>query len=477
MHDVTVIGAGVIGTFIARELSKYNLDILLLDKDTDVANGTTKANSAIVHAGYDCKPGTLKAKLNAKGNQMFEDICSDLDVHFKRTGSFVVAFEEEQLPTLKELYERGIENKIPEIQLINGSEVLKKDPNLSTDIRGALYAPTCGIVGPFELAIALAENAVENGVKLQLETEVRDIKKSDQGFVINTNQGTVRSKYIINAAGVYADQVNSMVAESLFDIKPRKGQYYLLDKSAGKLVNHVVFQCPSDKGKGVLVLPTVHGNLLIGPDSETLDSRDDVDTTVESLDYIYETAKQTCPDIPFNKVITTFAGLRATPSTGDFIIEESKTMKGFINVAGIESPGLASSPAIAEYVVDILKSVSGDLKPNSSFNPKRREMVRFHELTSEEKANVIKEDKRYGRIVCRCEYITEGEIVDAIHRNVGARTVDGIKRRVRPGMGLCQGGFCGPQVVEIIARELKMDITEVEKDKKGSYLLTGMTKA
>ncbi len=293
---------------------------------------------------------------------MFEDICSDLDVHFKRTGSFVVAFEEEQLPTLKELYERGIENNIPEIQLINGSEVLKKDPNLSKDIRGALYAPTCGIVGPFELAIALAENAVENGVKLQLETEVKDIKKSDDGFVINTNQGTVRSKYIINAAGVYADQVNSMVAESLFDITPRKGQYYLLDKSAGKLVNHVVFQCPSDKGKGVLVLPTVHGNLLIGPDSESLDSRDDVDTTVESLDYIYETAKQTCPDIPFNKVITTFAGLRATPSTGDFIIEESKTMKGFINVAGIESPGLASSPAIAEYVVDIFKTVAGDFK-------------------------------------------------------------------------------------------------------------------
>jgi len=476
MYDVTVIGAGIIGTFIARELSKYNVNILLLDKDTDVANGTTKANSAIVHAGYDCKPGSLKAEMNAKGNKMFNDICSDLDVHFKRIGSLVVAFEDQQIPTLKELYDRGVENDIPEMKILDSKEVLALDSNLSKDIKGALYAPTCGIVGPFELAIALAENAVENGVDLKLETEVQNIENKEGSFEIQTNNGVYQSKYVINAAGVFSDTINSMVAESLFEIEPRKGQYYLLDKSAGSLLNHVIFQCPTDQGKGVLVLPTVHGNLLVGPDSESIDSKEDVDTTSDGLDYIYDAAKRTCPTIPFNKVITSFAGLRATPSTGDFVIEESKEVKGFINVAGIESPGLASSPAIAERVVEIFKSIAGDLEPKASFNSKRRAMIRFNELSHVEKAEIIKKDNKYGRIVCRCEHITEGEIVDAIHRKVGARTVDGVKRRVRPGMGLCQGGFCGPQVVEIIARELGKDITEIEKDKKGSYLLTGMTK-
>lgn len=476
VYDVAIIGAGIIGTFIGRELSRYNLKVIILEKDNDVANGTTKANSAIVHAGYDAEAGSNKAKFNVLSNPMFDKLCKELSVPFKRIGSLVVAFDKEDMKVLGKLYANGIALNVPGIEIIDGDRARKMDPSLSKNIIGALHAPTAGIVSPYELTIALAENAVENGVELRLNNEVLDIKKKDDIYKIITNEGEVEAKYVVNAAGVYADKINNMVAPESFKIIPRRGQYYVLDKSSGNIVNKVIFQCPTSMGKGVLIAPTVHGNTLVGPDSEDIENKEVKETTAEGMDYIRQCANRACENLPLNKVITSFAGLRAEATGGDFIIEECKESKGFINVAGIKSPGLASSPAIAEYVVEIIKGIAGDLEEKEDYNPLRREVIIFNELSDEEKAEVIKKDPRYGRVICRCENITEGEIVDAIHRKVGATTVDGVKRRVRPGMGRCQGGFCGPRVMEILARELRKDIKDIVKGNKNSYIITGETK-
>lgn len=476
MYDVTIIGAGIIGNFIARELSKYDLKVLLLDKENDVANGTTKANSAIVHAGYDAEPNSLKARFNVEGNRMMEQICKELDVPFKRIGSLVVAFNEEEIETVKGIYEKGLKNGVPNMRIILKDELLEMEPNINPEAVGALYAPTGGIVGPWELAIALAENAVENGVELRLNTEVLNIEKQDTGYKIYTNDGEIDSKYVVNSAGVYADRIHNMVADPTFTLTPRRGQYYLLDKSAGTLVNRVIFQSPSKISKGVVVLPTVHGNLLVGPDAEDIDDRDNKYTSDDRLDFVKDRAKKTSDKIPFNMVITSFAGLRASPSTGDFIVEEVEGAKGFIDVAGIESPGLSASPAIGDFVASLLKEIDGNFVENEDFNPIRREMIHFMELSQEEKSRLIKEDPRYGRIICRCENITEGEIVDAIHRKVGGTSVDGIKRRTRAGMGRCQGGFCQPRVIEILARELGKGLTEIVKDGPNSNIAIGETK-
>ncbi|MCT4565101.1 MAG: NAD(P)/FAD-dependent oxidoreductase [Maledivibacter sp.] len=476
MYDVAIIGAGVSGTLIARELSRYDLKIVVLEKDNDISNGTTKANSAIVHSGYDAGFGTNKGKFNALGNPMYDKLCKELDVPFKRIGSLVVAFNEEEMKTIKELYDNGEKLGIPNLEIIDGEKVREKEPNLSEEIVGALYAPTAGIVNPWELAIAAAENAMENGVELNINAEVKVITKIFGGYRISTSRGEVEARYIINCAGVYADKIHNMVSTPTFKITPRKGQYYLLDKSAGGLVNSVIFQCPTKMGKGVLITPTVHGNVLVGPDSEDIDDKQDIGTTQDRMSFVRNSAARSCKKIPFNQVITSFSGLRAEPTGGDFIIGESKEAKGFINVAGIKSPGLSASPAIAEYVVEILKGIEGKLNKKEDFNPIRREVVRFEELNNEEKAEMIKKDSRYGRIICRCENITEGEIVDVIHRKAGATTVDGVKRRIRPGMGRCQGGFCGPRVMEIIARELGINISEVVKSEKDSKIITSETK-
>ncbi|WFD10442.1 NAD(P)/FAD-dependent oxidoreductase [Tepidibacter hydrothermalis] len=476
MYDVVVIGAGIIGTFITRELSKFDLKTIIIDKENDIANGTTKANSAIVHAGYDAKVGTLKGKLNAKGNAMYAHVCEELDVHFKKIGSFVIATNEEEMDSIKDLYERGCKNNIPDMKILSQEEVREMEPNLSEEIIGALYAPTAGIVSPWELSVALAENAADNGAEIKLETEVLGIEKNEKGYVIHTNNGDIKTKYIFNCAGVYTQEINEMVAPRSFTIHPRRGQYNVLDKGTGSIVNHVIFQAPTKFGKGTLVTPTVHGNLLIGPDAEDLEDKENTSTTSDRIAFIQEKSRKTTTKVPFNKTITSFAGLRAVSNLGDFIIEESKEAKGFINVAGIESPGLSAAPAIAEYAINILEGIIGELNKRKEFNPRRKPVIRFMELTDEEKAEVIKKDPRYGRIICRCENITEGEIVDAIHRNAGGRTVDGIKRRSRPGMGRCQGGFCGPRVMEILARELKMDIKDIVKDNKEAYILTEETK-
>lgn len=476
MYDVTVIGAGITGTFIARELSKYQLKVLMVDKENDIANGTTKANSAIVHAGYDAKEGTLKAKLNVRGNELYEDICKELHVPFKRIGSLVVAFNEQEMDAVKELFERGLENGVPQMEVLDKERVLKLEKNLNEEVVGALYAKTAGIVGPWELAIALAENAIENGVEMLLNSPVTDIKKNAGGYLITAGDKTIESKIIINCAGLYSDEINNMVNTPTFEILPNRGEYNLFDKSVGNLVNTVVFRCPSEAGKGAVVLPTVHGNLLLGPTAESVHSKSNLNTTFEGLISLNDHAQYTLKEVSFKNVITSFTGLRAKTKDQDFIIEESKESLGFFNVAGIDSPGLTAAPAIAEYVIELVKDRIEVLEENQNFNPNRRPSIHFIELPDDEKAKLIEQDPRFGRIICRCENITEGEIVDIIKRKAGATTLDGVKRRARPGSGRCQGGFCAPKVMEILAREQGIDITEVVKDGLNSHILVGETK-
>lgn len=475
-YDISIIGAGVTGALIARELSKFDMKVCILDKDADVAMGTSKANSAIVHAGYDASPGSLKAKLNVKGNALMGDIADDLDVPFKRIGSFVLAFNEEDQKELEKLYENGIKNKVPQLKIIDQKEVRKMEPHISQDVIGALYAPTAGIVCPYELTLAATENAVANGVELILECTIEGIKRQDEGFVLETSKGLIKSRYVINAAGVYSDTLARMVGDEEISITPRRGEYLLLDKRQGNVVNTVIFQPPSVMGKGILVTPTVDGNLLIGPTAENIEDKDNIATTNIGLSTVIEGARKSVPSFNTRDVITSFAGLRATSSRGDFIIEESKHAKGFVHVAGIESPGLSAAPAIAEYVIEILKDMEIPLTKKNKHDPVRKPVIRFRELSREEQGKIIKENPLYGNIICRCETVTEGEIVDAIHRPAGAINLDGVKRRTRAGMGRCQGGFCAPKVVDILARELNIPKEDVTKMGGESKILVGKTK-
>lgn len=474
MFDVTIIGAGVIGNSIARELCKYRLNVCVIEKDPDVGNGTSKANSAIVHAGFDAKPGTLKGRLNSEGNKMFDKLSEELDFPFKRIGSLVVCFEKSGIENLEKLKKQGIENGVPGLEILDEDKVKKMEPNLSDNVEAALYAPTGGIVCPYEMTIALAENAFTNGVKFKLNTRVTSIVKNSGRYLIKTDRGDVESKIVVNAAGVFSDEINNMVSDKKLNIIPRKGEYCLFDKSVGDIVSRTIFQLPTKLGKGVLVTPTVDGNLLIGPDAEDIDDKEDLNTTDKGLNFIISKASLSVKKLPMRQVITSFSGLRAH-GTGDFVIGEAEDAENFINAAGIESPGLSSSPAIAAVIRDI---IIDKLKPgkNSEFNPIRKGIPKFREMTNEERKKLIAEDPKYGRIICRCETVTEGEIVNAIKRPLGARSVDGVKKRTRAGMGRCQGGFCGPRVVQILARELNISPEEVTKSGKDSNLLVGKDK-
>nr|WP_312288896.1 NAD(P)/FAD-dependent oxidoreductase [Clostridium chromiireducens] len=475
MYDVAIIGAGVIGSSIFRELTKYNLKVVVLEKEKDVSMGTSKANSAIVHAGYDPKEGTLMAKYNVTGNEMFEDLCKELSVPFKRNGSLILAFDDEDLNTLKALYENGNKIGVKDLKILNKGEVLEMELNINEEIKGALYAPTGGIVGPFEYTIALAENAVQNGGELKLQKEVVSIDKKDL-FRISTQDGElVEAKFVINAAGLYADKIHNLICKESFKIIPRSGEYYIMDKSQGNIVNSTIFQCPSKLGKGVLVTPTVHGNLMVGPDARDIEDKEDLGTAAEGLEAIREASMRSTKKVNFRESIRNFAGLRANPDTGDFIVEENDEVKGFIDVAGMKSPGLTSAPAIALGVVEILAKGGCKLEKKENFVA-NRDQIHFMELSPREKAELIKKNPQYGRIVCRCESITEGEIVDAIKRSFGVLSLDGVKRRCRPGMGRCQGGFCGPRVQEIIAREYSVPLESVVLEKDNSYILVGKSK-
>ncbi|MFA9396975.1 MAG: NAD(P)/FAD-dependent oxidoreductase [Clostridiaceae bacterium] len=475
MYDITIIGAGVIGCNIARELSKYDLNICVVEKSIDVASGTTKANSAIIHAGHDAKPGTLKAKLNARGNLMYDKLSEELDFPFKRNGSLVLCFDKEGVSVLEELNKQGQENGIKDLEILDKERLFEMEPNLNKNVYAALYAPTGGIVCPYEMTIALAENAYDNGVIYNFETRVLDIRKDDEGFIITTNKEEIKTKLIINAAGVFADNINNMVSEIKFNIIPRKGEYCLFDKEAGALTTKTLFQIPTKMGKGVLITPTVDGNLLIGPNAIDIQDKDDLNTTKEGLDDVLDKAKITLNNIPSRQIITSFSGLRAHSDVGDFIIGEREDVPNFINAAGIESPGLSSSPAIAEMVEEIVFEKLNP-KKKDNYNPIRKGIPKFRELNNEERKKLIKENPLYGKIICRCETVTEGEIVEAMKRPLGAKTLDGIKRRTRAGMGRCQSGFCSTKLVEIMARELNMSPTDITKYGGNSNILIGENK-
>ena len=463
-YDVIIIGAGVIGSAIARKLSQYQLKILVLEKENDVCEGTTCANSAIVHSGYDPEPNTLKAKLNVSGNKMYDQLCDELDVQFRRNGSITLANDDEEIAILEMLYERGKQNGV-EVHLLERDELIKIEPNITKKVKKGLFAPSAGIVNPFELNVALMENAIDNGVELSLKNEVKNIQKVDNTYLVSTNIASYQTNYLINASGVYADIINGFVNEQYFTIMPRKGEYYLLDHFDDNFIKHTLFNVPSSKGKGVIVAPTTSYNYIVGPSSDFIDTRDDVSTTLTSLIEIKEKAKDLVDYIDYSKQIREFSGIRSVSSTNDFVIDSPE--KGFINVAGIQSPGLTAAPAIAEMVSEMIE----DKKLKENFNPRRRPVIRMKNLSIDEKNEVIKKDNRYGRIVCRCEKISEGEIVDCINRNCGATTIKGVKKRVRAGFGKCQGGFCEGEVLKILVRELGMNPEEIEYAKINSKIL------
>lgn len=474
MYDVTIIGAGVVGGMIARKLSAYKLNICVLEKENDVAMGATKANSAIVHAGFDAKEGSLKAQLNVRGSKMMESVTKELGVKYKRNGSLVVGFSQEDRIVLQELKERGEKNGVEKLRILEKEELQKIEPNISPNAECALYAPTGAIVCPYELTVAAIGNAMDNGVDLKLCFDVKEIKGDTEGFVIYSDKSSVKTKYIINAAGLYADKIANMIGDNSFKIHPRRGEYILLDKKCGKTVSQTIFRTPSNKGKGILVSPTVDGNLLCGPTAVDIENKEDKAVTAEGISAIINEMKQTVASIEINKTITSFCGLRAVGDTGDFIINSPKN--GMINVAAIESPGLSASPAIAEYVEKMLVEQGLELNEKDNYNPQRKPMNMFKEMTLDEKNEIIKRDKRYGKIVCRCEGITEGEIVEVIHQNPRPTDLDGIKRRTRAQMGRCQGGFCSPYIIEILARELNVNYEDITKFGGESYINTKKTK-
>ncbi|MBO5884041.1 MAG: FAD-dependent oxidoreductase [Clostridia bacterium] len=473
MFDVVVIGAGVIGGMIARELSKYNVKLCIIEKESDVAMGATRANSAIVHAGFDAKVGSMKAKMNVRGSEMMPRITKELGVKYKNNGSLVVGFESERAE-VEAIYKRGVENGVKGLRIIEKDELHALEPNLNPELSCALLAETGAIVCPYELAIAAVGNAMDNGAELILDFEVASIEKNGDGYsIISSNGQTVNCRYIVNAAGLYSDDVAAMTGDGDFSVHPRRGEYMLIDKECGNFVSHTIFHTPTKMGKGILVSPTVDGNLLVGPTAVDIEDKTDTSTTREGFDTLFTRSLDNVSGISFNKTITSFCGLRAVGSTGDFIIKMNDRV---VTLGGIESPGLSSAPAIAEYVEGLLngEGALGDVKKD--YDPIRRPAHYFTELSDEEKNEIIKKDGRYGRIVCRCERVTEGEIVEAIHQNPGARDVDGVKRRTRGGMGRCQGGFCSPTVVAILARELGVAFEDVTKFGKGSVINYGKTK-
>ncbi|QVK18469.1 NAD(P)/FAD-dependent oxidoreductase [Mycoplasmatota bacterium] len=475
MYDVTIIGSGITGSFIAHNLAKYQLKVLVLEKDVEVGDGVTKANSAIIHSGYDPKPGTLKAKLNVLGNKMYEQVTKELNVDYKRIGSYTLAFNELEEKELRKLYQHGIENGV-ETYLVEKEEILKKEPNIKDTVRLGLYAPTTGILAPWDMIYALLDNALYNGVEIKTSNEVLNIDKKEDHFVVKTNQSTYKTRYVINAAGLYAEHITRMVTDNPgFKMNFTRGEYYVLDRGYDDYVHHVIYPTPTAKGKGVLIVPTIHGNVLLGPTSERIEDADSTEVTKVGLEFVKNHVNQMINNTPYKGIIRTFSGIRPKTDRLDFIIEELNDTPQFIQVAGIESPGLASAPAIAKMVEEmILNKESLETKHDYKIYPQKQ--VKINEKPIDEINRLIKQNPKYGTIICRCESITEGEIIDAIHSPLGIRTIDGIKRRVRPGSGRCQGGFCQPLILEILARELKVSKTDILLDKEGSNILTEETK-
>lgn len=474
MKDVIVIGGGVVGCSVARELSRFKAQILVLERGNDVSVGTSKANSGIVHGGYDAKPGTLKAKYNVLGNAMFDRLSQELDFPFRRNGSMVLCFDENDIGKLDQLKAQGEQNGVKGMSILIGNEKVKAlEPHVSDNVVAALLIPSGGIVSPYEMTIAYAENAATNGVEFRFGSDVVDVKKVDGGLSVTCADGFCEvAKYVVNAAGVYSDNINNMVSAHKYHITARKGDYELLDKTSGYLADHTLFQLPTKMGKGVLVTPTCHGNILVGPTATDVEDKEDVCTTADELADAFSRALLTVPTLPRRNIITQFSGLRAHSDGDDFVVGESKDVKGLYNLVGIESPGLSSAPAIAVHVAEEIAD-NLNLDKNEKFVATRKGIPHFATLSDVERDKLVAGNPLYGKIVCRCEMVTEGEIVEAIRRVPGAVDLDGVKRRTRAGMGRCQAGFCTPRVMELLARELHIDMTCVTKRGGNSQIVVG----
>lgn len=469
MYDTIIIGGGVTGSSVAYWLSKNKGKFLLLEKHEDVCCETSKANSGICHGGYDAVPGTMKAKMNVKGNQMMEEFSNLVGFPYKKIGTLVLCHNEEDFPELQKLYDYGIENGVKGMKIIYKDEILEMEPNVEEDVYAALYCSEAGILDPFLMNISLAEVANMNGVDFEFNKEVTKVYKEDDHWVVETKDGEkYQTKSIVNCSGLYSDELHNMVSDEKFEIRARRGEYLLLDKETKGFVNHVMFNLPTEKGKGILVTPTIDDNTLVGPTSDFIDDKGDTKSTREHLEQVINGANDTVKDVPVNMVITSFSGNRAHEVGGDFILKES--VDGFFDCVGVESPGLTSAPAIGEYMAGLVKD-KFNLSEKEEFNTDRKPLPKTSEMTLEEHEELIKKDPKYGRIICRCENVTEGEIIDAINRPIGATTVDGVKRRVRATAGRCQGGFCLPRVMEILSRELGVEFEEITKGSKDARYL------
>lgn len=475
MYDVIIIGAGVTGCAVARYLSRYQGSALVLERAEDVCCGTSKANSAIIHAGFDAAHGSLMAKMNVQGNRMVPGLAKELDFPFRMNGSLVVCMSEEDMPRLRALYENGVKNGVEGLEIVDAQRLHELEPNVSKNAVAALWAPTGGIVCPFNMTIALAENANTNGVDFRFNTKVTGFTRGEEGWTVHTEQGDFRTRYVVNAAGVYADVLHNMVSPRKLHITPRRGDYCLLDRQVGGFVNHTVFQLPGKLGKGVLVSPTVHGNIIVGPTAIDIEDRDGTNTTAAGLEELISKAGISVDNLPIRQTITSFAGLRAHEDHHEFVIGEAEDAPGFVDCAGIESPGLTSAPAIGLTVAELLREKLG-LREKEDFIATRKGLLDPKSLTWDAYQALIRENPAYGQIICRCEQVTEGEIIDAIRRPLGARSLDGVKRRTRAGMGRCQAGFCSPRVMEILARELGVSQAEITKCGGASRLIVGVNK-
>ena len=473
MFDVIIIGGGVVGASVAAHLSKKKGKFLLLEKNEDVCTETTKANSGICHGGYDAEPGSLKAKFNILGNQMMDEESKLFVFPYKKIGSLVLCHDEKDLDKLEALYQQGLENGVKGMKIINREETLALEKNITEDVVASLYCSEAGILDPFLMNIAYAEVSNINGVDYKFNTKVEKIEKAQDYWILHTNKGDFETKAVINCAGLYSDEIHNQISDTKYEIKARRGEYLLLDKETSGFVKHVMFNLPTEKGKGILVTPTIDNNTLVGPTSDFVDDKNDRRSTRERLEEVIEKSNHTVKDVPVRMVITSFSGNRAHEVGGDFIIGESE--EGFFDCVGIESPGLTSSPAIGKYMADLVGDKYG-FAENEDFTYYRKPIPKTCEMSLEEHSDLIKKNKLYGKIICRCESVTEGEIVDAINRPLGARTIDGIKRRVRASAGRCQGGFCLPHLMEILARELGEDMSDVVKNSKESYYVDGRVK-
>lgn len=470
MYDIAIIGAGIIGASVAYELSRYRLKILWLEKENDVSLGATRANSAIVHAGYDPPAGSRMARLNVEGTRLMPALCEAVDAHYKNTGSLVLAFDERDRSTLRSLKEQGDANGVPSLQVLNREETLAREPALNPDIVGSLYAPSAGIILPWELTLGLAEVAVREGVDLRLRQELQTIRYEADHWKLETQNETYQARRVINAAGQGAEKIHRQATEPAFHLLPTRGEYYLLDKAVDPQVSHVLFQCPGPLGKGILVTPTIHGNTLIGPNAELIEDGEDTSTTYAGLAEVAQKARRSVPNLRFGENIRHFSGVRANREVDDFYIAMHE--KGFLDLAAIKSPGLSAAPAIALYARELLEADGLEVQPREGWNG-RRKVTRFAERSPEDKAAMVDANPAFGRVICRCQTITEGEILEAIRSPIPPVSIDAIKRRTGAGLGRCQGGFCGPRVLEILSRELGVDPAEILQDKDGSYIVLG----